>query len=1020
MPYSFREVPQQGRTGVGHRCSCRITKAMALTGRPSARPPAVPTTDDDSNNADQLYHHSQLDKYHPDMFHGTDEDDDAGVEEGYVEDETPQLSVPRTPPRALHLAMSSPRLLSVAPSISRAGPDVILTDVSLSGFATALALLFAAALGRTRERDNVTGLSARTRRERWLKQQGPELAEARERFQQEQQRRRAETARRIREAADLAAAEERARDEKERAEAAELKAERLAWEAAMETQRKEYEEKERALQEELAARQKIQEEEARRIATERRAAEEAKRKEAEEVARREAEEKQKKEAAEKALREEEAKRRRTERWNLQHGQGLTVTTRESSLGASTEEDEEEETIFEEQEILLTANEVVTHGVRMEAAATVSMPPRNAMTRSDKFATVKVALRLTALGAGDDEAKADDDDEKEMDALASDQGPDLCREACGCAGELGQWLARRETNKNTTTTTTTKQDGVELRYWADIVGVCAEMISARVVMDIGTGFQPLRQPRRDRSVPGEIIWKTPPRGHPRSFLALLEEATLLIERGRIQEARAWVLDPLVAEAQQLLSKATTTTTSSSSSSSSSSSLSTPVRDPAGGGFDVYATADTRVVAAALVLAHFVNHVLDSRPAWQMDAPAWFEAAVDLSRDILIGICRPSLQDGSRTSIVDRHQEEEEEEGTHEMVLRVQRPEAIPTDSLLAAHRTLLNYFRADHPVMQTLGAEATRNASKNARLAAEQRQQVEASQQAEAAAKAQWATAKEATAARVAQAEANTPTPEKVWATRNVATTLAGSGQVGNARQLMETAVGQMEAYLGSDLHPGLILELEALAGIYQKKALKEWQQRAVVTRSRVIEIMVHLATEKLIAQGATTTTTTTTRRSRSSRSSSSSLQKAEEGEGEEEEEDEGAPWMPMEAVVGLGNLEQVDERVRVYAAKLVIGAVVDYTKFLDPGLESMAAAQRLGDRLLETLPDEGTKQDVWQTARAGGTVRRVALEHEQIIKVREESRLAKSREEDDLLKTVDLGPSGGLADLGRLLRGDSP
>jgi hypothetical protein len=69
---------------------------------------------------------------------------------------------------------------------------------------------------------------------------------------------------------------------------------------------------------------------------------------------------------------------------------------------------------------------------------------------------------------------------------------------------------------------------------------------------------------------------------------------------------------------------------------------------------------------------------------------------------------------------------------------------------------------------------------------------------------EWPDEDEVRAARMAVREEATPVPERAWALRNVASTLAlgGLGERARARNLLEKAVTLKELWLDDDQHPG--------------------------------------------------------------------------------------------------------------------------------------------------------------------------------------------------------------------------
>ncbi len=77
---------------------------------------------------------------------------------------------------------------------------------------------------------------------------------------------------------------------------------------------------------------------------------------------------------------------------------------------------------------------------------------------------------------------------------------------------------------------------------------------------------------------------------------------------------------------------------------------------------------------------------------------------------------------------------------------------------------------------------------------------------------EWPDSSDIAAERAAQREAATPLPERVWALRNVAATLAlgGPGELSRARQLLEKALQLKEESVdGATEHPGAKLAMSS-------------------------------------------------------------------------------------------------------------------------------------------------------------------------------------------------------------------
>lgn len=77
---------------------------------------------------------------------------------------------------------------------------------------------------------------------------------------------------------------------------------------------------------------------------------------------------------------------------------------------------------------------------------------------------------------------------------------------------------------------------------------------------------------------------------------------------------------------------------------------------------------------------------------------------------------------------------------------------------------------------------------------------------------EWPDEDEVRAARMAVREEATPVPERAWALRNVASTLAlgGPGERARARSLLEKAVTLKEQWLDDKEHPGLVVKKSVL------------------------------------------------------------------------------------------------------------------------------------------------------------------------------------------------------------------
>lgn len=163
------------------------------------------------------------------------------------------------------------------------------------------------------------------------------------------------------------------------------------------------------------------------------------------------------------------------------------------------------------------------------------------------------------------------------------------------------------------------------------------------------------------------------------------------------------------------------------------------------------------------------MLATRPAKTSDAPAWFESAAEIIRQEL-----RSLVAGA------------------------------PKDSLQQSSILLNIVLGAEHPVAKQVAALAQANQSAAARQAAAEKQRVYQKLLAEKLLEEEWPDETELRAARMADKDAKTPVPERVWALRNVAGTLAmgGAGERARARQLLEQAVLLKQQWAEANDHPG--------------------------------------------------------------------------------------------------------------------------------------------------------------------------------------------------------------------------
>jgi uncharacterized coiled-coil protein SlyX len=171
------------------------------------------------------------------------------------------------------------------------------------------------------------------------------------------------------------------------------------------------------------------------------------------------------------------------------------------------------------------------------------------------------------------------------------------------------------------------------------------------------------------------------------------------------------------------------------------------------------------------------MLNDRPARTSDAPAWFEGAAALVRTQMAAAAAGA-----------------------------------PPDSLQSPAAVLAAALGPQNPVALEAAALAEANVSAAQRAQRAERERAQASALAEKLLAEEWPDEGELRAARAADRDSKTPVPERVWALRNVAGSLAlgGPGERARARALLEQAVLLKQRFAGGPDHPGVLPELVAL------------------------------------------------------------------------------------------------------------------------------------------------------------------------------------------------------------------
>ena len=210
---------------------------------------------------------------------------------------------------------------------------------------------------------------------------------------------------------------------------------------------------------------------------------------------------------------------------------------------------------------------------------------------------------------------------------------------------------------------------------------------------------------------------------------------------------------------------------------------------------------KMLGSALVMAHLLNRTSVERPALVSDAPAWFEAAVGLMRRVL-----------------------------------AESVSSAPADSLAPMANLLLGSIGFEHPVARELRTLADSNESAAVKRQRSDRAKLQEAELAARLLEEEWPDENEMKALRAEEREARTPVPERTWALRNVANTLAlgGPGERGRARELLERAVLLKQKFAGSVDHPGTLPELSSLVDLLS--STEQWKTDAAGAASLAIRI----------------------------------------------------------------------------------------------------------------------------------------------------------------------------------------
>ncbi|KAK9827325.1 hypothetical protein WJX81_005191 [Elliptochloris bilobata] len=322
--------------------------------------------------------------------------------------------------------------------------------------------------------------------------------------------------------------------------------------------------------------------------------------------------------------------------------------------------------------------------------------------------------------------------------------------------------------------------VELQHWMRAATVRTAVGSARALREALQAFASAAKPHHCavevRTEQGVL-----PAGHSRRAEAVLACIVAAVERDDDSSAAAGLSDLMDEEALQLAEGA-------------------PAPLPP-------------CTGEALGAAFFLDFMYWQRPAKQVEASPWYEAAGALVRSQL-----------------------------------AERTRLAPPDTLGEAAEVISAALGGDHAVARMAAELARANLSSARRAALVEQERLRQAELAEALVQEEWPDEVEAAEARTAAREAATPVPERVWALQNVGSALAlqGPRELARARQLLERAVLLKADWVGRARHPGVLGELAALAEVLDRTP--DWQADAAGVRARMVSILGDVA-ERCYQQG---------------------------------------------------------------------------------------------------------------------------------------------------------------------------
>ena len=212
-----------------------------------------------------------------------------------------------------------------------------------------------------------------------------------------------------------------------------------------------------------------------------------------------------------------------------------------------------------------------------------------------------------------------------------------------------------------------------------------------------------------------------------------------------------------------------------------------------------------LGVCLFLAHFIDRSLYARPARESDAPAWFETCVEF--------CRRRLSEAFAGS---------------------------PPDSLAPVSSLMTAVLGESHPIAVELADMAERNTSAQTKLAVAERERARKAILAAKLLEEEWPDEEEMRMARAKEREAKTPVTERIWALRNVASSLAigNPGEVARARQLLEQAVLLKQDMCEAKDHPAVFPEALMLLKVI--RGPNEWKEDASGVASLFLKVAMNI------------------------------------------------------------------------------------------------------------------------------------------------------------------------------------